>query len=157
LRSTESARPSPREHGRINTMSDPHSPSDRARALRRQAAATPPVPPVPSQRFRYWPAVVLVALVAIAVAAYLISRPEPTPNEPASAELDLCRRFMALKNAHDPVANDLLGPAPVVPAEAVSPEEAARLHAEFFLRDNFRIADVRPETSTASGPDARFV
>jgi hypothetical protein len=140
-------------------MSDPHSPSDRARALRRQAtAATPPAAPPTPQRFRYWPAVALAAvLVALAVAGYLIYRPGTPAGDATSPELELCRRFIALKNANDPAANDLLGPAPVVPAEPVSPEEADRIHAEFFLRENYRIADVRAETSEISGPGARFV
>jgi hypothetical protein len=137
-------------------MSKPHSPSDRARAERRQAA-TPKEQPALPRRSRY-PfvilGVVLVLLVLAGCAAYHYST---TKADQETAELDLCRRFMALKNAGDPAANDLLGPAPVVPADALSPEEADRLHAEFFLRGDYRVESVRPETADVSGPAARFV
>jgi hypothetical protein len=103
--------------------------------------------------------VAVAILAAIAVVGYLLYRPRPTPApaETASEELTLCHRFMALKDVHDAAANELLGPAPVVPAEPVSPDEANRLHAEFFLHGDYQVASVQPQSGTAAGPDARFV
>jgi hypothetical protein len=63
---------------------------------------------------------------------------------------------MALKDVHDAAANELLGPAPVVPAEPLSPDEANRLHAEFFLYGDYEVASVQPLSGSSSGPDARF-
>jgi len=94
----------------------------------------------------------LVGAVIAGCVAYHATKPART-----SAELDLCRRFMTLKNAGDPGTTDLLGPAPVVPADPLRPEEADLLHAEFFLRDQYRIVSVRPENKEIEGPDARFV
>ena len=54
----------------------------------------------------------------------------------------LCYQFRDRKNAGDPTAADLLGPAPVVPATPVSPEEADRLQTEFFLRQDLRLVGV---------------
>jgi hypothetical protein len=78
------------------------------------------------------------------------------PAGPPSVEEQLCRRYQELNNAHDPKARELLGPAPVVPSDAVPPDEADRLTAEFFLRDNPQVVEVRPETAERSGPAARF-
>jgi hypothetical protein len=62
------------------------------------------------------------------------------------AEETLCRRFKDLVNAHDPAAAELLGPAPVVPADAVSPGEAERLVAELLLhKTDIRVAEVHRE------------
>ncbi len=120
-----------------------------------------PQSPPARRRFRYWPETVVILLAGLALAAYAayhIGYPTGTAEKEAdSPELDLCRRFMALKNDRDPAAGDLLGPAPVVPTSPVSPEEADRLHAEFFLHDNYRVASVQPETEKVSGSDARFV
>jgi hypothetical protein len=91
--------------------------------------------------------IALVVLVLVGCAAYFYSTTE-------SEEQALCRRFMELKNANDPAANDLLGPPPAVPAEAVAPEEADRLHAEFFLHGDYQVVSVSPETA---GTDGRFV
>src|SRR5262249_1066374 len=135
-------------------MSKSHSPSDRARAARRLTAA-PPEQPAPARPRRLWPVVLGVLLVVAVVAGFVTYHHATT--EPTSDELELCRRFMPLKNAGAPAANDLLGPAPVAPKEALSPEEAERLHAEFFLRGDYRVLKVRPENSEVSGPDARFV
>jgi hypothetical protein len=55
------------------------------------------------------------------------------------------RHFMELKNAGDPRADDLLGPAPVIPDEPVSEAEADRLDAEVLLHGRLQIKDVRAE------------
>jgi hypothetical protein len=94
---------------------------------------------------------------ALVVAGCVAYHYGTTQKEAASDELDLCRQFMALKNDRDAAANDLLGPAPVVPATAVSPEEADQLHAAFFLRGDYQVVSVQPETAAAAGPEARFV
>jgi hypothetical protein len=102
--------------------------------------------------------VVLGVLLVVGVVAGFITYDQMTTNkEPTSEELDLCRRFMALKNAGDPAADKLLGPAPVIPKEAVSPEEADQLHAEFFLRGDYSVVKVRPEKAEVGGPDARII
>lgn len=56
----------------------------------------------------------------------------------------LVRQFAEYRNAGDQRADALLGPPPVVPARAVSREKAARLDAEFILRQPLRIDAVRP-------------
>jgi hypothetical protein len=140
-------------------MTNSRSPSDRTRAEKRQSALVALPAAGPRKRFRYWPAVAVATLVAIAVVGYLLYRPGPTAVsvETASAELTLCHRFMALRDVHDAVANELLGPAPAVPAEPVSPDEASRLHAEFFLHGDYQVASVQPQPGSTGGPDARFV
>jgi hypothetical protein len=105
---------------------------------------------------RYWPAALVLIVSGLVFAGCEASHQVATQPAPSSPELDLCRRFMELKNTGDPAANDLLGPAPVVPAAAVSPAEADQLHAEFFLRGDFQVVGVQPETADVSGPDARF-
>jgi len=95
-------------------------------------------------------ALVLAGLVLAGCTAYH----ETTVSEPVSAELDLCRRFMALKNAHDPAAYDLLGPAPKLPHEAISPDEAAHIDTDTFLRGELRLVEVRPD---GSGEGSRFI
>jgi hypothetical protein len=137
-------------------MSKSQSPSDRARAARRLADDLP-TPSAPTRRSRLWPVVLGVLLVVAVVAGCITYFQMTTNKEPASEELDLCRRFMDLKNAGDPAADKLLGPAPVAPTEAVSPEEADRLHAEFFLRGDYSVVKVRPESAEVSGPDSRII
>jgi hypothetical protein len=105
---------------------------------------------------RYWPAALGLVVVGLLLTGAVVYYYDEKPKEPSSAELKLLRRFMELKNAGDPAANDLLGPAPVVPAAAMSPEEADRLHAEFFLHGDFRVVSVQPETADVNGSDARF-
>jgi hypothetical protein len=127
-------------------MTKPRSPSDQARAERRQEQAEAPPPEAPPRRFPLAKVAVAVGLLAVgAFAVYHFTRAEAPP-EPPSAELLLGRRFKELKNAKDEAANDLLGPAPVVPKEPITPEETERLEAEFFLRDNYRVVDVRQES-----------
>jgi hypothetical protein len=137
------------------------SPSDRARAERRQAAARTPTGAAPQTPTRLpvgWKlGFAVAALLLGAGLIYFLSTGGPADRAPQSEELDLCRRFMELKNARDPAANDLLGPPPAVPPAAVPPEEADALHAEFFLRGDYRVVSVRPETADVHGPDARFV
>jgi hypothetical protein len=126
--------------------------------MKRQTAG-PPAQPAPPRRFRYRTIVLGIIFIGLAIGGGVACHQLITTQkeEPTSAELDLCRRFQALKNAHDSAADDLLGPAPVVPTEALSPEEADRLHAEFFLRGDYRVVKVRPEKADAGGPDARFI
>jgi hypothetical protein len=63
----------------------------------------------------------------------------------------LCRQFMALKNADDPRAEAFLTPRPTVPAEAVSQEEADRLDADIMLHQKLRVRDVYPLKSWWGG------
>jgi hypothetical protein len=140
----------------MTTMSKSSSPSDRAPAQEGQSAS-PSEPSATPHLFYYIGALLALFLIGLAVIGIVSYFQSATPKESSSEELDLLRRFMALKNDHNSAANDLLGPAPVVPKEAVSPEEADRLHAEFFLRGEYRVEGVRPETKEVSGPDARFV
>jgi hypothetical protein len=60
-------------------------------------------------------------------------------------DLRLCQRFAALKNARDASADDLLGPALTVSPQPVTPEEAARLNADAFLRADLVVQDVRAD------------
>jgi hypothetical protein len=64
----------------------------------------------------------------------------------------LCLRFADQVNRDKVPAADLLGPAPAAPTAPVSPEEAARLDAEFILRNTYRISEVRPYESPKDGP-----
>jgi hypothetical protein len=137
-------------------MSKSQSPSDRARTERRQGAAPAPQPAA-ARRLPYRAVAFGILLAGLAVGAYVGCHQATTQKESAGAELDLCRHFMVLKNSRDRAADDLLGPAPAVPAEAVTPEEAGRLQAEFFLRGDCRVVSVRPEKPEDAGPDARFV
>ncbi len=54
---------------------------------------------------------------------------------------------MALKNAGDPAANDLLGTEPEVTSEAISAEEAAHIDTDTFLRGDLRMVDVLADRS----------
>jgi hypothetical protein len=67
-----------------------------------------------------------------------------TPEVPVEGQ-GLCEQFMALKNAGDPAADELLGRLPVVPNGPVSPAEVERLETDFFLRDKLRIVRVEVE------------
>jgi hypothetical protein len=72
------------------------------------------------------------------------------------SDSSLCRRFATLKNAHDPDAETLLGPAVEVSQEPVTPEEAELIDIDTFLRhSDLQVLSVRRDSST---PDAhRFV
>ena len=105
-------------------------------------------------RYRWWPLALFFLIAGLVFVGYKVYRSDGAEKEPQSEELDLCRRFMALKNDRDPRADDLLGPAPIVPQEAISPEEAARIDADTFLRAELRVVDVQPSGS-AEGP--RFI
>jgi hypothetical protein len=79
---------------------------------------------------------------------------------PALEAARVCRQFAEYKNAGDPKADDLLEPAPELPTEPVSAEEADRLDAQLMLRGQFRVKDVRPlKVRGRSGSDgaSRFV
>jgi hypothetical protein len=71
-----------------------------------------------------------------------------------SPEEQVCRRFMALKNAGDPQAEALLAPRPRVPDTAVSEAEADRLDADIMLHQDYRIRDLVP---LGGGLLSRFV
>jgi hypothetical protein len=125
-------------------------------------------PPEDNRRQGWFLVLGFVAIALAAVALYYlggVSRwgpPEPEALDPPSTvpdspEQQLCRQFMALKNAGDPRAADLLGPAPTVPAAPVSAEEADRLEAEFILRRDYQVVKVRPDTSGGSHTPPRVV
>jgi hypothetical protein len=63
----------------------------------------------------------------------------------------LCLKFADAVNAGKKLPADLLGPAPSVPAEPVTPEEADRLDAEFILRNLYTITEVRPQPGGPNG------
>ncbi len=92
-----------------------------------------------------------VLLGGIAVLAFGCDKGEKNGARGESAaasfaeERALVERFAVLKNAGDAAADDLLGPAPAVPAEPVSEREAERLVAEFYLRHPLEILEVRNE------------
>jgi hypothetical protein len=92
---------------------------------------------------------------AYAGAGWSSARPL-APQDADSPDARLCRRFMDLKNAGDPQADGLLGPAPAVPAAAVAPAEADRLEAEFMLRQPFRVREVGRDAA-APAAAGRFV
>lgn len=113
------------------------------------------VGPPAAERRRSWrlPAAVSVCLVLVALAlptVYLIGRALVRPEEA------VCRRFMALKNADDPLADELLAPRPAAPEQAVSQEEADRLDADFMLHQPFHVREVHPFPAPKSEPK-RFV
>jgi hypothetical protein len=68
-----------------------------------------------------------------------------------------CEQFMALKNAGDPNANDLLGPAPSVPSAPVSEEEADRLDADYILHGPLHILEVRRQDNGDGPPRCLLV
>lgn len=76
---------------------------------------------------------------------------------PLTPEEELCGRFAVLRNAGDPTAEGLLAAAPPLPRGPVSDEEAARLDAQYILRNPFRVLAVRPERPARGGAPARFV
>ena len=110
-----------------------------------------------SWRFLLWFATVPVILLLVGllycVAIEWTSPPLPAAIRPTLPDGDrsltpltpderLCNQFLERKNAGDPAAADLLGPAPVVPATPISPEEADRLQTEFFLRQDLQVVGV---------------
>jgi hypothetical protein len=75
--------------------------------------------------------------------------PPVTPRTLTEEEEKVCREFIRLKNAKDSAANELLGPAPMVSDEPVSPEEAQRLLTDCFLRGDYEITDLWSPNATA--------
>jgi hypothetical protein len=77
----------------------------------------------------------------------------PTPaagdwsQTPVSEDEHICARFVRLKNAGDPAAFDLLGPAPAMPDGPLTLDQADRLETEYFLRQDVRF--------TGAGRDPR--
>jgi hypothetical protein len=88
---------------------------------------------------------VVLVLLALPV-AYFIGRALFPPQEP------VCQHFMALKNAGDPRADELLAPRPAVPDEAVSQEEADRLDADIMLHQPFHVREVRALPASGDEP-----
>jgi hypothetical protein len=64
--------------------------------------------------------------------------------------------FRRLKNAADAGANDLIAPAPALPATPITEEDAERLDGQLFLRQPFKVTQVREEGKGAGGA-ARFI
>jgi hypothetical protein len=62
--------------------------------------------------------------------------------------------FRRLKNAGDPAADDLIAPAPALPTTPITEEEAERLDGQLFLRQPFKVIQIRQE---GAGGAARFV
>jgi len=69
---------------------------------------------------------------------------------PGTAEEQVCVRFLRLKNAGDPAADKLLGPAPTVPTAPVSKAEADRLQTDFFLRQDIHIVGAGRDKATGA-------
>lgn len=86
-----------------------------------------------------------------------VTAPEVKARTLTEEEEKVCREFIRLKNAKDPAANDLLGPAAVIPDEPVSPEEAQRLQTEAFLRGDYEITDVWSRPATAGSPTTPII
>jgi hypothetical protein len=63
--------------------------------------------------------------------------------EVVTADDQVCDTFVQKRNGGDPGGNNLLGPAPGVPAGAVSESEADRLQTEHFLRSDLTIVEIR--------------
>jgi hypothetical protein len=73
-----------------------------------------------------------------------------------SAEGKLCLQFIDEINAGKAPPAERLGPRPSVPDDPVTPEDAARLDAEFILRRSYRVEDVRPYPAGPNG-EPRFL
>jgi hypothetical protein len=131
-------------------------------ASRTGVTATPatPVPFAPPEKYpagprRLWLALLWLVLGAGGVLVLIwYFAPLPAPSPTRSEQI--CREFMALKNADDPRADDLLGPIPEVPDEPAAAKEIQRLDAEFILRRQYKVKDVRP-LGTAPDSRPRFV
>jgi hypothetical protein len=108
-------------------------------------------------RFRFAVALVLFVLVG-GIALVIGCAPAPTARV-VSAEEELCNRFAKMKNAGDAAAVALLGPAPTLPSEPVTPDEAQRLQTEFFLRGTYQVTQVSPWTPPPGCADTptRFI
>ena len=73
------------------------------------------------------------------------TKPKEQKWESTTAADGVCESFMQKRNADEPGADDLLGPAPAVPTTAVSESEADHIQTDFFLRDpDLRIVAIRP-------------
>src|SRR5262245_54465458 len=85
-----------------------------------------------------------VAAVLGVLACNVGNSTDPDSRDAARTEEELlCWQFADYKDAHDRRADDLLGAAPVVPAEPVTPEEAERLVAELLLhKSDVRVLEV---------------
>ena len=68
--------------------------------------------------------------------------PHKPPWVPKTEEDQVVDRFVRLKNASDPEAMAMLGPAPAVPERPLRLPAAEALQAVYFLRDDLRIASV---------------
>jgi hypothetical protein len=114
------------------------------------ASSPAPAPPLAGPRrlglTLLW--LVLAACAALALVWYFAPLPAPGPTRSE----EICREFMALKNAGDPRADALLGPMPEVPDEPVDANEIQRLDAEFILHRRYKVLGVRP---LGAAPDRR--
>jgi len=125
------------------------------------AVTTQAPPPAPAAlRRRAWRRLSWVAAgltlvaAAILVGCYAKRQTEPEPRAPSQ---DVAEEFRRLRNAGDPKADDLLGPAPAVPDEAVTQAEADRLNAEFMLRGAYKVDQVLAVDRQAADDPPRFV
>jgi hypothetical protein len=85
-----------------------------------------------------------------------VGGPPPVQAE-VTDEQRLCERFAQLHNGGELAAAALLGRVPAVPDGPVSPEEANRLQADWFLREPIEISHVGPDRTPGARPAARFV
>ena len=69
---------------------------------------------------------------------------------PVTDEEHICARFVRLKNADDPAAFELLGPAPAVPDGPVTKAQADRMQTDFFLRQDVHFTGVGRDKRTGA-------
>jgi hypothetical protein len=113
------------------------------RLTTRHSQTTPPAP----RRLAWWvvaPSALVVGGLLTALAFIGCEAKSQDEAEPGG----VCALFVERKNAGDPKADDLLGPAPAVPDHPVSRADADRLETDFFLRQDFTIDHVRHGKST---------
>jgi hypothetical protein len=94
----------------------------------------------------------VIGLIAVVWSRSFNDDDHPDPTKPkvqkgkwevVTADDGVCDSFVRQRKAAEPGANDLLGPAPVVPDRALTADEADSLQAEFFLRDDLWILEIR--------------
>ncbi len=84
-------------------------------------------------------AVGLIGVIGLVIVVWLQApsrddRPDPT-------ELEVCQKFLELHNSAHPAAQELLGAAPVIPAEPITEAHADKLATELFLRDEHLVIE----------------
>jgi hypothetical protein len=81
-----------------------------------------------------------------------LRKPEEYRTQVAKSDAgQFCLKFADKVNSGEKPPADLLGPAPSVPAEPVTPDEADRLDAEFILRNSYKVTEVRPQPDGPKG------